>query len=600
MDEFKGFMFNNYRSIGNDSVAIYPLKKMNFIIGQNNIGKSNIVRFLNEKLRKIHANIGIKGYKLDYSEVDYNYPNGKNNEVRVGFPLEVSKIDDYISSLINNEWQHHSSYNRSGNIFMCYQRLLNSYYFKRSNQDAIWFEYIFNRAENRFELNVDIDELKKIIPSENDWNSMLNGLGPRQNIRFSAGFELTISSVMTQLAFKPNNIPESIVVPAIRRIGDSKGTDIDFGGNGIIQQLAKLQNPQHLDQAAKVKFNQINQFVKNVLEREDAQIEIPYERDMILVHMENKVLPLESLGTGIHEVIILAVAATVVENKIVCIEEPELHLHPLLQRKLLKYISEKTNNTYILTTHSAHLLDMVESEIFHIYKKDDNFLIDAVSNRSRRSQVCKDLGFRASDILQANCIIWVEGPSDRIYLNYWISLKDRDLIEGIHYSVMFYGGRLASHLTADDYADDNKSSNSEFISLLSLNRNSAILLDSDKSSQQSRVNDTKKRLIEELDRSHGYAWLTAGREIENYLLADNVEDCIKRIHPKSASHILGKGRWDNTLVFEHQTKNTTNKNHTADKVAVAKLYISSYEPDFTVLDLNEKISGLVKFIHNSN
>jgi predicted ATPase len=48
------------------------------------------------------------------------------------------------------------------------------------------------------------------------------------------------------------------------------------------------------------------------------------------VHKDNNVLPLTSLGMGIHEVIILAVAATVIRNQVVCIEEPEIHLHPLL------------------------------------------------------------------------------------------------------------------------------------------------------------------------------------------------------------------------------------------------------------------------------
>ena len=55
---------------------------------------------------------------------------------------------------------------------------------------------------------------------------------------------------------------------------------------------------------------------------------------------------------------------------------------------------------------------------------------------------------RTSDIrlviLQANCVVWVEGPSDRIYLKHWIEAVTSELIEGLHYSIMFYGGRLLS------------------------------------------------------------------------------------------------------------------------------------------------------------
>ncbi len=41
-----GFGFSGYRSFGNDLTKVAPLKKVNLIIGQNNIGKSNIVNFL--------------------------------------------------------------------------------------------------------------------------------------------------------------------------------------------------------------------------------------------------------------------------------------------------------------------------------------------------------------------------------------------------------------------------------------------------------------------------------------------------------------------------------------------------------------------------
>jgi hypothetical protein len=49
----------------------------------------------------------------------------------------------------------------------------------------------------------------------------------------------------------------------------------------------------------------------------------------------------------------------------------------------------------------------------------------------------------ASDILLSTCIVLVEGPSDRLYLNYWIKGIAPDLEEGTHYSIMFYGGRLS-------------------------------------------------------------------------------------------------------------------------------------------------------------
>jgi len=58
----KGFGFSGYRSVGGKLVKLAPLKKVNFIIGQNNIGKSNIINFLFHQYPLLLR--GIKGEKL--------------------------------------------------------------------------------------------------------------------------------------------------------------------------------------------------------------------------------------------------------------------------------------------------------------------------------------------------------------------------------------------------------------------------------------------------------------------------------------------------------------------------------------------------------
>ncbi len=384
-------------------------------------------------------------------------------------------------------------------------------------------------------------------------------------------------------------LPALSIIPSVRRYS-SETTDKadDFSGIGIIDRLAKLQNPGYREQTLKDKFSTINDFVRVVTGNQTATLEIPYDRSNILVHMDDKTLPLTSLGTGIHEVIILASAATILSNQIVCIEEPELHMHPELQKKFIEYLDKETTNQYFITTHSASILDRPKTSIFHVANNDGVSTVTSVSSSAQRFSVCTDLGYRASDLVQSNCIIWVEGPSGRIYLKWWINSLDPTLVEGIHYSIMFYGGRLLSHLTADDPEIR------EFISLRRLNRNISIVIDSDRKSKQNEINETKKRVQAEFEASSGIAWITNGREIENYLDRTIIEKGIREIHP-SVTKLKYRTKYDDPL----NSLTESSAKVEVDKVKLAHKIVTN-PVNLEILDLKEKTQLLVDFIRLSN
>ena len=98
-------------------------------------------------------------------------------------------------------------------------------------------------------------------------------------------------------------------------------------------------------------------------------------------------------------------------------------------------------------------------------------------------------------------------------MNRWINLwSDGNLKEGTHYQIVFYSGRLLSHLSAD--TPENVAAG---ISILNANRNALMLIDSDKRNQQIRLNATKQRIEDEFEKLGAFCWVTKGREIENYI-----------------------------------------------------------------------------------
>lgn len=84
----------------------------------------------------------------------------------------------------------------------------------------------------------------------------------------------------------------------------------------------------------------------------------PFNTAFLTNQEHNQDLPLSKLGSGIEMIMALVFLETLAslskENIIILIDEPELHLHPTLQKQLLEYIKKLSTESRIQVLFSTH------------------------------------------------------------------------------------------------------------------------------------------------------------------------------------------------------------------------------------------------------
>lgn len=261
--------------------------------------------------------------------------------------------------------------------------------------------------------------------------------------------------------------------------------------------------------------------------------------EIFLGEEKKGLISLSNSGSGLKTVILVLLNLLVIpringnsaSNFTFAFEELENNLHPSLLRRLLQYIEAYAvaeNCVVFLTTHSSVALDLFglskHAQIIHVRHDGEAASANMVAAHFEHIGVISELGARPSDLLQANGVIWVEGPSDCVYLNRWLHLhSDGQFREGRDYLCAFYGGAL---LARAQFSSPEEAEN-ELVNLLRVNSNIVVVCDGDRAKQGSPLKDRVKRIRSEVEKIPGaHVWVTRGREIENYLTGSSLQSAL--------------------------------------------------------------------------
>jgi len=497
MKGIQSLYFNGYKGFQRDDYAtLKHIKNVNVIIGKNNSGKSSIIDVveyinnLNDKKQIIFAHNIEADFLLDEACIEKGF--AKNTS---GGRVPGRNHYEYGKQFVNHVLRvtvHPSDQSR-------WSSSVNDNDFIQDNIRDNW---------NTCATNLRVNLLGNPYQHDNPF---------KQGNRFR------------KLAAERNIIPEEATVNL------SLSAD-GLGATNLIRAYIQVDGKDE-SLIEKKLLSALNEIMYPDAEFERIQVQIINEKrerenelwEVFLQEKNEGRFPLSKSGSGLKTIILVLLNLLVVPdlNDYIdtCIvygfEELENNLHPALQRRIFDYIYKyaiKKDAYIFLTTHSHVAINAFfyvdNAQIFHVTKEANRSNIQTITSHLENAKILNDLDARASDLLQSNGIIWVEGPSDRIYIKKWIEVfSTRNFEEGRDYQFMYYGGKILSHFTADMTEEEQE----KYINILKTNRNAVIVMDSDRKNAKGNIRTTKTRVKNEFEKNGMLCWITKGKEIENYI-----------------------------------------------------------------------------------
>ncbi len=146
--------------------------------------------------------------------------------------------------------------------------------------------------------------------------------------------------------------------------------------------------------------------------------------DLFFVDQNENQYKIEEVGDGIKEAVIIAGISLLQPDKIILIEEPELHLHPRALRELRELLKHELTGQVIISTHNPVFVNELDdnSTIYKIIKRAQKSHAIEIKNKEGLLDFRKEFGLINSDFLFEDILVFVEGVTDVAVFRNWFEL----------------------------------------------------------------------------------------------------------------------------------------------------------------------------------
>lgn len=235
----------------------------------------------------------------------------------------------------------------------------------------------------------------------------------------------------------PRNIMDQVQA---RNFSEVNGLEILFALKyyaGRRERGLKSEDYERIIADVKDFFPEIQDLVSDRTEDDIATLNYrEYDRNLDVIYS----------GAGLKHFIDIFVKVALSQASVVLIDEPEMGLHPSLQRELLAHFYELAQTKGIqifVATHSpVFLTDPDKVSAFCVQNRRGQRKVFLIPSESLHT-IWGDLGLHPSDFLQNDIVLLVEGQMDVIFFDHVINELYREEFQDIAVGVVQYGGGAA-------------------------------------------------------------------------------------------------------------------------------------------------------------
>ena len=394
----KKLIFGHYCSY-KETIEVGEFTRINFLIGKNGSGKSSLLKCFNIFYDIFHAD-----FTIDVKDI---YDSDSTKNLTLGFEIDITGAES--TELL----QQFSNCENFAGIKTIHYELQ----YKQSQIKTEFFKIydVHDKIFTLYESNHDKDNVSTI-----DLHTFFQGYS---------------SNIQNQPLLGMNSIFQFLHV--WRSMLNKLQTFFDVQ---IIRNTRSISSSSTLEQNESVPINGENfaswlntassnytdteqKYAQNISELSDKTIERVKSPNSgrtakLQINMSGlkSSLEFDQISSGEKQQVHFAIIPEIKTTDILCIEEPELHLHASAQQSLLdvlKKYSKDTATQLFIESHSPIFVGCESDESTCLFLKNDSATTVNMITKSNINNIKRELGINYAHVFDNDYFLFVEGDSER-------------------------------------------------------------------------------------------------------------------------------------------------------------------------------------------